>query len=171
MARMATATTAARAMSTTATLRTDASTSAVPQPTSSATTSSSATTQAPTVSQTEPSSTHFIVTLLRSPLHLPKAVKSTCTSLGLHKRLSTSIVPNTPQNVGYLLKVKELVTIRNIDALQGLGKSATKEWVDRQGQGRRGSGLRASGGPLSVIRVGSERARGDERGFRVVSRQ
>ncbi|KAM0789774.1 hypothetical protein ACM66B_006627 [Microbotryomycetes sp. NB124-2] len=116
------------------------------------------------------SSSHFVVTLTRSPLHLPKSIKATCQVLGLHKRLSTTIVPNTSHNVGALLKVKELVHVQPFDAQDADHVSLTRQWRERQGDGRRGSGIRAKGGELSVIRVGSERARGDERGFKVVSR-
>ncbi|KAK4051574.1 hypothetical protein OIV83_002714 [Microbotryomycetes sp. JL201] len=124
----------------------------------------------PVASTSAAGTTHFIVTLTRSPLHLPKSVKATCSTLGLHKRLSTTIVPNTSQNVGALLAVKELVHVQPFDAANADHKSLTRQWREREGQGRRGSGIRASGTDLSVIRVGSERARGEERGFKVVSR-
>lgn len=46
---------------------------------------------------------------------------------------------------------------------RGLGE----EWRERDGDGRRGNGLSVRGGG-GVIRVGSERCRGEERGFKVV---
>lgn len=45
-----------------------------------------------------------------------------------------------------------------------------REWREREGEGRKGSGLRVreGQGENGVIRVGSERARGEERGFKVL---
>ncbi|BGP43918.1 hypothetical protein JCM10449v2_007975 [Rhodotorula kratochvilovae] len=115
---------------------------------------------------------HFLITLLRSPLHLPPSQRASAASLGLHKRLSSSIVPITPQNAGYVLRIKELVGVRQVSAAE-VALWASREWRDRPGEGRQGSGMRVKAGANdgSVIRVGSERARGDERGFRIVDRR
>ncbi|GAA5972818.1 hypothetical protein JCM21900_006907 [Sporobolomyces salmonicolor] len=115
--------------------------------------------------------THYLVTLLRSPLHLSKSIGASLTSLGLYKRLSSSIVPINSVNAGYILKAKELVGVRTVSA-EEVASMASKEWRNRPGDGRQGSGLRVreGAGEAAVIRVGSERARGDERGFRVVSK-
>ncbi|GAA5982987.1 hypothetical protein JCM10908_006858 [Rhodotorula pacifica] len=112
---------------------------------------------------------HYLVTLLRSPLHLSAKTKATVSSLGLHKRLSSVIVPITPTNQGYLLKCKELVGVRAVSQSE-VQQWAAQEWRTREGEGNKGSGIRIvePAGPNSVIRVGSERARGDERGFRIV---
>ncbi|POY72230.1 hypothetical protein BMF94_4736 [Rhodotorula taiwanensis] len=116
----------------------------------------------------EPS--HYLVTLLRSPLHLSDKVKATVAALGLSKRLSSVIVPISSVNQGYLVKCKELVGVRAVTAAE-VQQWASHDWRHRPGQGKRGSGIRIvePAGPNSVIRVGSERARGDERGFRVVA--
>ncbi|GAA5884177.1 hypothetical protein JCM6882_002167 [Rhodosporidiobolus microsporus] len=112
---------------------------------------------------------HYLVTLLRSPLHLPKRTLQSVRSLGLGKRLSSSIVPITPSNAGYILALKELVGVRTVTQEQ-VKHWASREWRERKGEGNQGAGMRvrADGSDRSVIRVGSERARGDERGFKVV---
>ncbi|GAA5983737.1 hypothetical protein JCM11641_001738 [Rhodosporidiobolus odoratus] len=116
-----------------------------------------------------PSASHYLVTLLRSPLHLTSSVSSSIRSLGLSKRLSSSIVPVTPENAGYIVAAKELVGVRAVSEAE-VKKWASKEWREREGEGRQGAGMRvrADATDRSVIRVGSERARGAERGFRVV---
>ncbi|GAA6006804.1 hypothetical protein JCM11491_003186 [Sporobolomyces phaffii] len=134
---------------------------------SSPSSSSSSATAAPTP---DASPSHYLVTLQRSPLHLNPAIKQSLASLGLYKRLSSSIVPITPTNQGYILRAKELVGIRPLSEAQvrDLGSAA---WRNRPGEGRQGSGLRVrhGAGEGGVIRVGSERARGEERGYKVVN--
>ncbi|KAM0751490.1 hypothetical protein T439DRAFT_324674 [Meredithblackwellia eburnea MCA 4105] len=116
------------------------------------------------------SKTHYLVTLLRSPLHLPKHLKASCNSLGLNTRLSSSIVPITPENAGYILSIKELVGVRTV-GVEDVLQASDPSWRNRPGEGRQGRGLSTNGVPGSgVVRVGSERARGDERGFKVISR-
>ncbi|GAA5841089.1 hypothetical protein JCM3766R1_006662 [Sporobolomyces carnicolor] len=140
----------------------------VRSPASSTSTSPASTTTASTRTETttEPLS-HYLVTLKRSPLHLDPAIKSSLASLGLYKRLSSSIVPITQQNQGYLVRAKELVEIEPVSERQ-VAEWASAEWRNRPGQGNQGSGLRVrSQTPGAVIRVGSERARGEERGFKI----
>lgn len=135
--------------------------------------SSSASTPTPAASSDAstppPSHTHYLVTLLRSPLHLPPSITASIHSLGLGKRLSSSIVPISQTNAGYLLKLKDLVGVRTVSSDQ-VSKWASKEWREREGEGNQGVGMRIGGygGENSVIRVGSERARGEERGFKVL---
>ncbi|ORY56821.1 hypothetical protein BCR35DRAFT_309764 [Leucosporidium creatinivorum] len=112
--------------------------------------------------------THYLVTLLRSPLHLPAPLQATCTSLGLTHRLQSSILPITPINAGFLLRVKELVGVRLI-GVHDIDSKVGGGWRQREGEGRKGAGLSARGWG-GAIRVGSERARGEERGFKVISR-
>ncbi|BGP20687.1 hypothetical protein JCM10213_001066 [Rhodosporidiobolus nylandii] len=116
-----------------------------------------------------PAASHYLVTLLRSPLHLPKNVAASLSSLGLGKRLSSAVVPITQVNAGYILAAKELVGVRTVSQDQ-VKQWASREWRERDGEGKQGSGMRVREGATenSVIRVGSERARGAERGFRVV---
>ncbi|GAA5877649.1 hypothetical protein JCM8547_007129 [Rhodosporidiobolus lusitaniae] len=131
--------------------------------------SSAETTPADPSASSSSSPSHYLVTLLRSPLHLPPSLSASICSLGLNKRLSSAIVPITPTNAGYILKLKELVGVRSVTSDE-VRQWGSREWREREGEGRQGSGLRIGGyaGENSVIRVGSERARGDERGFRVV---
>lgn len=113
---------------------------------------------------------HYLVTLVRSPLHLSHKVKATAAALGLHKRLHSVLVPVTPVTQGYLLRCKEIVAVRPVSPDQ-LAQYASQEWRTRPGVGNQGAGVRIvePAGPNSVVRVGSERARGDERGFRIVA--
>ncbi|GAA6011096.1 hypothetical protein JCM10207_005495 [Rhodosporidiobolus poonsookiae] len=112
---------------------------------------------------------HYLVTLLRSPLHLPKSTLASIRSLGLGKRLSSAIVPISQTNAGYILALKELVGVRTVTQDQ-VKQWASPEWRARAGEGKKGAGMRirADATRDSVIRVGSERARGDERGFRAL---
>lgn len=113
--------------------------------------------------------THYLVTLLRSPLHLPAPILASCQSLGLTHRLSSSIVPISPENAGFILRVKELVGVRSV-GVEEVAKAQESAWREREGEGRRGSGLSRTGAERGVIRVGRERARGVERGFKVVEK-
>ncbi|GAA5942444.1 hypothetical protein JCM3775_006989 [Rhodotorula graminis] len=142
-----------------------------PRPSSPAAASTTtASTSAASTSAPTPAASHFLVTLLRSPLHLAASQKASAASLGLYKRLSSSIVPITAQNAGYVVQLKELVGVRACSEAD-VARWGAREWREREGEGRQGSGMRVKLGgdkARSVIRVGSERARGDERGFRVV---
>ncbi|GAA5839964.1 hypothetical protein JCM9279_005222 [Rhodotorula babjevae] len=134
------------------------------------TASTSASTSAAPDASTPPAASHFLVTLLRSPLHLAASQKASAASLGLYKRLSSALVPITAQNAGYVVQLKELVGVRACSE-EDVARWGSRGWREREGEGRQGSGLRVKYGgdkARSVIRVGSERARGDERGFRVV---
>ncbi|GJN94245.1 hypothetical protein Rhopal_007319-T1 [Rhodotorula paludigena] len=124
----------------------------------------------PASAPTTPS--HYLVTLVRSPLHLGPSARGALASLGLHsKRLASVVVPVSRESAGALLAVKELVAVREVSDAE-VRAWASNEWREREGEGRRGAGMRVSerAGQRGVIRVGSERARGDERGFRIVAR-
>lgn len=114
---------------------------------------------------------HYLVTLLRSTIKLGSDAQATARALGLSKRLSSSIVPVNAVNAGYILRLKEIVGVRLVGR-DDVEHWASAAWRERPGDGRKGSGLSvaANAGPNAIIRVGSERARGDERGFRVVGR-
>lgn len=126
-----------------------------------------------TTSTPPPSSapkTHYLITLLRSPLHLPAPILATAHSLGLSKRLSSSLVPITRENAGFILRIKELVGVRTV-AAEEVDRAASSAWRDRAGEGRQGAGFNTLGDHSegrAVVRVGRERARGEERGFKVV---
>ena len=144
------------------------STSAPPAASSSLPTASTSHSTPPATLPSASAKSHYLVTLLRSPLHLPAPVQATCQSIGLSHRLSSSIVPITRENAGFILRIKELVGVRMI-AAEDVAKASDPSWRDREGEGRRGGGFVTKGEPgRGVIRVGRERARGDERGFRVV---
>ncbi|KDE07154.1 hypothetical protein MVLG_02558 [Microbotryum lychnidis-dioicae p1A1 Lamole] len=127
-------------------------------------TNPSPTKPSPPQSQSQSNKTHYLITLHRSPANLPENVAQTCEALGLPRRLSSSIVPITQVSSGQVLAIKELVGLRAITLDQVL----SSPWTQRKGAGNQGSGLRSNGNPRGVIRVGSERARGDERGYKIV---
>lgn len=116
-------------------------------------------------------STHYLVTLLRSPLHLPISSKNTCESLGLRKRSATSLVPINSTNAGYILAIKELVGVKLVDFHQ-IQKNLFKrqEKLGINVEGRRGAGLGGMGMITTngVVTVGKDRSAGEERGFLVV---
>ncbi len=64
---------------------------------------------------TEPS-THFRVTLRRSGISLGKRVQGTLAALGLRRRMQTVYHTHTPEAVGMILAVKELVEVENVPA-------------------------------------------------------
>ncbi|GAA5822062.1 hypothetical protein JCM5353_006218 [Sporobolomyces roseus] len=135
-------------------------------------TSSSRFLSTPSSTPSDPSTSppsHYLITLLRSPLHLSPSIKSSLSSLGLYKRLSSTIVPISQTNQGYILRAKELLGVKMITKEQ-VEEAGRREWREREGEGRKGSGLRVreGQGENGVIRVGSERARGEERGFKVL---
>lgn len=125
-----------------------------------------------TASESEPieagsDKTHYLITLRRSPLHLPSPIQSSCKSLGLGHRLASSIVPITQENAGYILRIKELITVKTI-GVEEISRAVDQSWSLREGEGRRGSGLHLMREGAGVIRVGTERSRGEERGFKVL---
>ena len=58
--------------------------------------------------------THFRITLHRSALGLPESYMKTLQVLGLRKKDSTVFHPIRADNAGLILKVKELVQVRNV---------------------------------------------------------
>lgn len=70
--------------------------------------------------QWEGPQTHFLVTLRRSTIGLPKSKQWAIDSLGLKKKLHRSVLhPYCPNVAGNLLKVKELVSVKNVTLKQG----------------------------------------------------
>ncbi|KAI5481292.1 50S ribosomal protein [Pseudohyphozyma bogoriensis] len=112
--------------------------------------------------------THYLVTLLRSPSHLPPPKAAACKTLGLTHRLSSSFVPISPEAAGSILAVKELVGVRTV-GMDDISKVNARR-VREGEEGKKGSGLRSHGTLGGTIRIGTERANGDERGFRVEKR-
>lgn len=62
------------------------------------------------------SNTHYRITLRRSAISLPSAIKGTLTSLGIHRRHQTVYHPHSSINAGKILRVKELVEVENVPA-------------------------------------------------------
>ena len=66
-------------------------------------------------SQAEPL-THYRITSRRSAIALPKKIKGTLVSLGIHRRHQTVYHEHSSINAGKILRVKELVEVENVPA-------------------------------------------------------
>lgn len=79
------------------------------------------------------SPTHYLITLERSPIGLPPASRATLEALGLHDKLHRAVMhPFSATTAGQILKVKELVRVKNVTEQEGL------EYIQRgkgEGQG------------------------------------
>lgn len=69
----------------------------------------------PPAATNEPA-THYRITLRRSAISLPKHIKATLVSLGIHRRMQTVYHEHSPINAGKILLVKELVEVENVPA-------------------------------------------------------
>jgi large subunit ribosomal protein L30 len=85
--------------------------------------------------------THFLVTLKRSSIGLPKQTSGTLEALGLGKKLHRSVLhPFSADVAGQILAVKELVQVRNVTEEEGLsivtgqGKNGEKRGWDVVGK-------------------------------------
>ncbi|KKA29344.1 hypothetical protein TD95_001935 [Thielaviopsis punctulata] len=56
----------------------------------------------------------FQITLRRSAIGLPKRTRGVLAALGLRKREQTVFHPTAPEFVGMLMKVKELVAVKEV---------------------------------------------------------
>lgn len=91
--------------------------------------------------------THYLITMLRSGRGLPPSSGATLEALGLHRRYQSVMHPFSapvaggwyivPLTAGMILKVKELVEVRNVDEAEGLKAIQRKR--------REGSGLEVTG--------------------------
>lgn len=67
--------------------------------------------------------THYLITLIRSPIGMPEKTRTTLNSLGLYRRFQSVMKPFGPIAAGRILAVKELVSVRNVvkeDGLRGV---------------------------------------------------
>ncbi|KAJ5584308.1 mitochondrial 54S ribosomal protein YmL33 [Penicillium hispanicum] len=58
---------------------------------------------------------YFRVTLLRSAIGLPRRSTDVLKALGLKKRMATVFHPVCPSIAGQIMKVKELVSVQEVD--------------------------------------------------------
>ncbi|KAH7320092.1 hypothetical protein B0I35DRAFT_352247 [Stachybotrys elegans] len=65
----------------------------------------------------------FRITLRRSAIGMPERTRGILAALGLHRRMQTVFHPVEPQFAGMIFKVKELVTVQEVD------RALTKEEV------------------------------------------
>jgi large subunit ribosomal protein L30 len=58
--------------------------------------------------------TFFRITLLRSAIGLPQKTRGVLSALGLHKRMATVFVPVSQDTAGMIMKVKELIDVKEV---------------------------------------------------------
>lgn len=58
---------------------------------------------------------YFRITLMRSAIGLPKRTNLVLAALGLKKRMATVFHPVSPDVAGQIMKVKELVSVQEVD--------------------------------------------------------
>ena len=73
-----------------------------------------------------PVQTYFRITLIRSAIGLPAKTNGVLRALGLRKRMATVFHPVSPMVAGQIMKVKELVTVNEVD------RPLTKQEVHQQ---------------------------------------
>ncbi|KAJ5216241.1 uncharacterized protein N7498_002648 [Penicillium cinerascens] len=59
--------------------------------------------------------TYFRITLLRSAIGLPRRSTDVLKALGLKKRMATVFHPVSPSVAGQIMRVKELVSVQEVD--------------------------------------------------------
>lgn len=64
--------------------------------------------------------THYLITLKRSPIGLPARSKATLEALGLHRLHQKVLQKHDPTAAGKIIRVKELVTVENVEYETGL---------------------------------------------------
>jgi ribosomal protein L30 len=60
-------------------------------------------------------SSYFRITLMRSGIGLPKRTQGVLKALGLRQRMKTVFYPVSPEVAGQIMRVKELVSVREVD--------------------------------------------------------
>jgi large subunit ribosomal protein L30 len=58
---------------------------------------------------------YFRITLQRSGIGMPKRTQGVLKALGLRHRMTTVFYPVTPEVAGQIMKVKELVSVEEVD--------------------------------------------------------
>ena len=94
--------------------------------------------------------THHLITLIRSPLSLPVYSSRTLVALGLLKRYQSVLHTFSPSTTGRILRVKEIVRVRNVSKEEG------ERWMNMtrsEGSGVAVSG-RVFGGGRGLARTG-----------------
>ena len=62
-----------------------------------------------------PTTSFFRITLVRSPIGLPGKTTGVLKALGLRKRMATVFHPATQSTAGQIMRVKELVEVREVE--------------------------------------------------------
>lgn len=83
-------------------------------------------------------SSYFRITLTRSAIGLPKRSSGVLRALGLKKRMTTVFYPVTPMIAGQIMRVKELISVEEVDqpmSKQELQQSRRPDpgfWVEKR---------------------------------------
>lgn len=67
------------------------------------------------ISILSPTMAHFRITLIRSAIGLPRRTTGVLQALGLRKRMATVFHPVSSDVAGQIMKVKELVSVKEVD--------------------------------------------------------
>ncbi|PHH68687.1 hypothetical protein CDD80_7341 [Ophiocordyceps camponoti-rufipedis] len=75
--------------------------------------------------------TFFQITQHRSAIGLPQRTRGALKSLGLRRRMQTVFQPVTPNIAGMILRVKELVRVKEVEAVVGKAERKAARTPDR----------------------------------------
>jgi large subunit ribosomal protein L30 len=87
----------------------------------------------------------FVVLRIKGSVNIPHWAKYTLDSLNLYKKFWATILPETPESLGMLRKIKEFVAWSHVDA--GL----VKELIEKRGKTRGSKPVLKEAGPYNSI--------------------
>ena len=102
----------------------------------------------------ERKATHHFIKLQRSAIALPERYRATIKALGLRKRHSVVLQPFHKLTAGQILRVKELVDVRNVTKEEGEAM-VERERNKSEGSGVEPTGVAFGGGRTSICELTS----------------
>ena len=100
--------------------------------------------------------THHFIKLQRSAIALPERYRATIKALGLRKRHSVVLQPFHKLTAGQILRVKELVDVRNVTKEEGEAM-VERERHKSEGSGVEPTGVAFGGGRTSICELTCQR--------------